>query len=217
MSILPVDSQGDRIKTDILTAGYLRKEIEDKHKILIPPEIKRLCFDYWFIDICDEWDETLYRNPKIEINGQIIKAIGDGYSSILGSHRVSSGQFEWTLKLVQPGVCVGIIKDLDSYDTISQDLDFVNYDLHGHGAFWDVEGVTFFDESNSMPKFLNEFKEKIIDNLIIGMKIDFDSQSLYYSVGKSEYIKAPYSLEKDESYRLVVSFFKESGYQVELL
>ena len=59
MSVI-FDCNGKRIKTDILTAGYLREEIENKYKISIPSEIKRLCFDYWFINICDEWDKTLY-------------------------------------------------------------------------------------------------------------------------------------------------------------
>ena len=75
MSSLQVDHNGNRIKTDILTSGYLRGEIETRYEILIPSEIKQLCFDFWLINICDEWDKTMYNDTRVEMDGQTVKMI----------------------------------------------------------------------------------------------------------------------------------------------
>ena len=78
MSTFQVNSKGNRIKTDILIAGYLRQDIEDSLKMLIPSEIKALCFVYWFIKICDEWDESytdIRDEQYVEFSGQIVKKL----------------------------------------------------------------------------------------------------------------------------------------------
>ena len=83
MSTLQVDHNGNRIRTDILICGYLREEIEDKLKILIPSEIQKLCFVYWFIDICDEWDIASHTKKKIAVDKQTITTIERGYCSMM--------------------------------------------------------------------------------------------------------------------------------------
>ena len=218
MSTLAVDHNGNQIKTDILTGGYLRQVIEDKFHIKIPSEIKHLCFVFWLINICDEWDHTLYTTEKMKIDGQIVTSTAKGFSSIVGRHRVSSGQFEWKLRHFGViGVCIGVIEDLPAKE-ISYSLNKLNYDHDGYGAFWEVENADFYSQSGS-PRFMEKYSDKIKDkHVIIGMKIDFDSLGLYYSVDDSEYIQAPYTLKEGQSYRLVVSFWKQvTGVKVELL
>ena len=133
-----------------------------------------------------------------------------------GCHRVSSGSFEWKLRhFTNIGACIGIIKDLPM-EQISVSLDTVRYDLDGHGAFFEVKSTRFYARKST--DFMEEFRDKNQNNdVIVGMKIDLKSGSLYYSVDDSEYVKAPYTLDSDESYRLVVSFFRGPGAQVELL
>ena len=40
------DSNGKRITTDILVCGYIA-DVCKKYQLLIPDEIKRICFAYW--------------------------------------------------------------------------------------------------------------------------------------------------------------------------
>ena len=44
------DKQGKRITTDVLSAGYIRQEMEEKDRLSMPAEIKKQCFEYWLID-----------------------------------------------------------------------------------------------------------------------------------------------------------------------
>ena len=218
MSTLAVDHNGNRIKTDILTGGYLREEIEEKLKISIPPEIKHLCFVFWFINICDEWDDTVYKKNILKIDGQTITTIESGFCSIMGCHKVSSGQYEWKLRhFSDVGGCIGIIQDLDlSQEKMSRTLDRLRYDTDGYGAFWEMRLGKFL---NGKPvEFMKQYKDKIKNNdVIIGVKIDLDSQRLYFFVDEEEYVEAPYTLQNDKSYRLVASFWRRSGAKIELL
>ena len=220
MSVIFVDCDGKRIKTDILTAGYLREEIEDKYKIRIPSEIKRLCFDYWFINICDKWDKTTCDHKLIEISGQIIEAISNDYqASILGCNCISNDQFEWILRLIKNvggGVCIGIIKNL-SDDEVSKYRKSVAYYFDNNGGCWTSYDGKFYGPSFVAPKISRGFSDEITENVIIKMKIDFDLECLYYSIDGDEYVKTSYKIDKNDSYRLVVSFIHSKGHQVELL
>ena len=189
MSTIAFDANGKRILTDILTSGYLRQKIVDKYEISIPSEIKKLCFEFWFIDICDMWDNKLYTKSKLEIGNQFLKA------SIMGCQRVSSGQYEWKLRLRDVSVCVGIVRDASKYYK------------DGYGGFWYVGGHFFYPEFGKIVTF-KSFKSKIKPGITIGVKIDFELQSLYYSVDESEYVKAPYIVSENASYRLMVTIFK---------
>ena len=53
MAVCQVDNNGKKIKTDILTAGYLRQHIENQYRLSIPSVIKLLCFMYWFLNAYD--------------------------------------------------------------------------------------------------------------------------------------------------------------------
>ena len=49
------------------------------------------------------------------------------------------------------------------------------------------------------------------------MKIDFDSQGLYYSIDGDQYVKTNYKINNNTSYRLLVGFVENPDHQVELL
>ena len=45
-----LNKYGNPIDTDILIQGYIRQVIEMIYAMLIPDDIKRLCFDYWYFE-----------------------------------------------------------------------------------------------------------------------------------------------------------------------
>ena len=69
------DSTGHRIKTDILVCVYMR-ENGQKCRLLIPVDVNKICFQFWLINVCDEWDKK-YLSEEVELDGQIIKQIKD--------------------------------------------------------------------------------------------------------------------------------------------
>ena len=207
MSTVAVDKNGKLIKSDILTSGYIRQEIENVYEISIPTAIAKLCFDYWFINICDQWDIELCKHQNLQFNEQIVKYIdGPSFRNIYGCHSVSSGQFEWRLnlkKIGDKGIYVGIIHD----DKLNDYLESGHYVGDGYGAAWHSKSGCLFDSSVRFPKLSDEFKG-IIENVYMKIKIDLDERSVYYSIDGDEYKKAPYTLDKNKSVRLVVTFNK---------
>ena len=101
MANITVDKDGNRIKTDILTSGYLRQEIERVYKVVIPSEIKQLCFGFWFLNVCDEWAAKICKHDRIKFDGQIVRNTETNLDtqSVFGTHSVSSGQYIWRLHL----------------------------------------------------------------------------------------------------------------------
>ena len=51
MAAPSVDSNGDRIKSDILVSGYVN-ELMREDKIQVPDAIVTMIFMFWFIDVC---------------------------------------------------------------------------------------------------------------------------------------------------------------------
>ena len=85
MALFTVDSNGQRIKTDTLVCGYVRN-IMDIYNLEIPDEIIALCFLFWIIKVCDQWDGALYDKKRIEIDGSCGK--WDRYASLFGTKSV---------------------------------------------------------------------------------------------------------------------------------
>ena len=81
MASFPVDANGQRIKTDILVAGFI-KDAMSEHKLEIPDEIIGLCFLFCFIKVCDQWDRSLC-HETIEIDGECA-TISDQFNYDLG-------------------------------------------------------------------------------------------------------------------------------------
>ena len=147
MASITVDQCGIRIKTDVLTSGYLRQEIERIYKILIPSEIKQLCFDYWFINICDEWDVELCKHERVEIDAQTVKTANKTTQhdnrNVFGCCKVSSGQFVWKLLLrkVIGFISIGVICE----HLADQNPVYANYALDGQGVCVECHGGTLCD------------------------------------------------------------------------
>ena len=206
MSTVTVDKDGNRIMTDVLSTGYLREEIEKKHKILIPSEIKQLCFHFWFLNVCDQWDIKLSKHPSIEFDGkQIAKSIKNVTRFIFGCHCVSSGQFEWKLNLKKigvQGICIGIIRE----DKINDYFNGGSYVI-GCGALWYSKTGCLFDDNFTFPEVTYGF-DGVIKNVCLKMKIDIDEKNLSFSIDEDEYKTISYSLvdDKNKSVRLVVYF-----------
>ena len=118
MASFAVDSNGKRIETNILVSGYIRN-VGKEYKLLIPQDINSVCFDYWLIKVCDEWD-TKYA-PENEINGQIIQLKRERLLSVYGKQSVNEGSYLWQIRFNTDieWFCVGVIVDdediLDTY------------------------------------------------------------------------------------------------------
>ena len=89
MSTFSVDSKGERISTDILVAGYIR-EVTTNYKLFIPHDISGICFEYWLIQVSDEWDKEFIAD-HIQINGQIAKWEKEKPACIYGKNGIESG------------------------------------------------------------------------------------------------------------------------------
>ena len=218
MTTFTVDSNGDRIKTDILACGYVRQEIENVYKIMIPSEIKQLCFVYWFINICDEWDKTLM--DGIDCDKQIVKSTDGHYATIYGMNVIKSGTYEWWLKLhhIHYGcICIGIIENKSEY--LNKHLTNFDYDMYGYGCWWYPTGNLYgiSETGGKSEKFTKSFKcgNEDIKDVVIGMKVDLDTKSISYSIDGDEYKKAPCKIRTTEC-RLAVSLLAKDD-QVELL
>ena len=210
MALFAVDSNGQRIKTDILVCGYVRN-IMDEYKIEIPDEIIGLCFLFWFIQVCDEWDEALYDEERIEIDGLCGK--WHGYASLFGSKIVESGTFKWSLKLKSQITwgCIGIIKNDKSI--IEESKWSNNYGfIEGCGCF-----LFFCNERSNGALWIDDIKNQdYCRNLccdpgtIIEMTLNMDKKTIKYKVGDVE-CKAVglESLSEQIGYRLAVTIVKE--------
>ena len=221
MATVACDKDGNRIMTDILTLGYLRQEIETTHKILIPSEIKQLCFDYWFINICDQWDveSSKKKNEEfIEFDGQIAKRVkkkGHRLCLVYGLQSISSGEFEWRLNLKtvsQKEIAIGVIYDKDS---ILDEWTHGGFATKGYGMYW-YSGGCIMDDSTESPAFGPVFQNQV-ENFYVSMKINLDELSVYYAFDREEFKKAPCTLSKDEAYRLVIIFGNNDLDEVELM
>ena len=102
------------LRTECLIWGYLRSRIKsklNKHTI-IPKDIQTIILDYYFIK--DKWNEKIVaNNTKIsnEIDGIKFILTKDGWSTVFGTIKISSGICEWKLKLNKGGgsARIGII------------------------------------------------------------------------------------------------------------
>ena len=113
------DSNGKRIKTDILVFGYIRN-VMNEYRIEIPDEIIRVCFLFWFMNVCDEWDKSLCHSQYVDIDESCAK-LNDGYKSrgfldwcctLFGSQSVKNGVFKWHVQFNSSieWICIGLLK-----------------------------------------------------------------------------------------------------------
>ena len=213
MATLQVDANGIRIKTDILTSGYITQHIEKQFQVLIPPEIKALCFEYWFIKVCDEWDKSFHAKNThlIELIGQTAKRISSvDMITVYGMQSVNSGEFEWRMKVKSrsTNMCIGIIHD--KLDILQKCINNYDYDLDEHGCWW-CDGT--ISAGSTMKKITKGFEEN--ETIIIGMKLNMETRKISFSIDGAEYIEAPITLHHD-TYRLAATLLYDQE-QIELL
>ena len=213
MASFQKDSNGNRIKTDILTLGYFRQDIENQLEISIPSEIKGLCFDYWFIKVCDEWDKLyLTRNEdRIVVKDQIAKKMtlrsyDDNGSTIYGCHIIHSGEWEWLMKIncSNRNICIGIIEDNDQY--LKDHTSNFDYDINGYGCWWFPDG-SVSAKGIGRPHFTKKFQRFAMKNIIVGMKVNMTTKKLGYSIDGDDYVEVPRLTLDKGKYRLAVTLF----------
>ena len=120
MAAFAVDSNGKRIKSDILVNGWIRI-ISLNWRLPIPADISRICFDFWLIKVFDEWDKKFIENDVggyVQIdnkNEQIVRSKEqlESVKTVYGCHGVDKGSFEWQIKFKTyvGWICVGIMQD----------------------------------------------------------------------------------------------------------
>ena len=213
MSSVVVDKDGKRIDANILTAGYIRQQIEIVNKLLIPEDIKNLCFIYWYIASCDTWN-TQFSNSHFEIHSQNlkIKALNE-HSTAYGNHAVSSGVFSWKLRFNKQTdwFCVGIIEDND--ELLKKHVSDNDYDLTDYGCFFFYSGVFFY--RGGIKGYGEKFTNKDDEITVI---LDMDEKRVALEINGKSYGFAGDEHDKMEkdSYRLVVTAY-DQGADVELL
>ena len=219
---LPVDNEGNRIRTDILTSGYIRQEIEEKLELLIPSDIKQLCFVYWFINVCDEWD-IKYTNDKYQVNGQCLKLFksGDGFDDFLnfgqpsafGTHSVEGGTFLWRIKFNTDvkWICLGVIQDDETL--FIKHANDGNHDFNDYGgSFWNGGGYYSHDQRGG--GYGSTFGDK---GDIITIILDMDKHTIGYKINDKDYGVASNTMNKDK-YRLIVNYdYQGVNGEIELL
>ena len=220
MSSLNVDANGNRIKTDVLVSGYLRR-CGNEFQLLIPDDITNVCFIFWFISVCDEWDKSMSHSLCI-INNESIKLPrepefsreGTNMVSAYGSHSVSSGSFEWKIRFKSKitWICIGVIKD-----EIKLLLD--NQTKNNYGIFEDdgescfllnCNGTLYHHLGNN-----SHFTEEFVDEgTIITMALDVDKHTISYKINDTDYGVGCAKLS-DKKYRLAVTLGDKD--EIELL
>ena len=202
---LPVyDKNGNQINTDIMVSGYIRETID------IPSEIVRLCFLFWFIDICDTWDASK-SNPNAIINGACVKcSSGDHWTlTVYGTHCIDSGSYEWRIKCKTHVfvLSIGLIEDRD--DLLKRHQNDNYWALDGKGCALINNGGFFYsrDSNDDIAGCCKAFGKK---GTIIIMRLDIDKQSVRYKIDDKDYgyIDAK-CVKKDERYRLAVGISSE--------
>ena len=212
MPTFQVDSAGNRIKTDILSTGYIRQQIENVFKLLIPSEIKYLCFQFWFINVCDEWDKK-FSNNAYQIDGQCVTtniSISEEYqASAFGSHIVESGIYSWIIKLNTDidWICIGVIQNDEKI--LKEYVNSADYEYYGGSLY--SGGSTYFEESEKGYGCAFGDKDDIIE-----MTLDMNKHTISYKINGKDYGIA-YDKMRHDKYRLVINCNGDSDGVIELL
>ena len=221
-----VDAGGKRIKTNILVSGYVREGGEE-YKLLIPADVNCICFAFWLIKVCDEWDEELSGN-NIKFDGQIAKCLRKRYTAIYGCHSIDKGSHSWRIKFKSDiyRVYIGVLEDDKNILTQFRNIKSI-WDVTAHGCFLGNSGDFYHNDYNT-EYILNsqywldehEFTSK---ETIIEMTLNMDEHSIRFKIADGDYIEygcIDYGIATDELkegvYRLAVYLYDKDR-AVELL
>ena len=213
MATYVVDKDGNRIITDILVCGYSR-QASDEYNMTIPNEIIRLCFIFWFIEVCDEWSKELsYSGYKIDGANAKLEATELGLLTVFGTHSIGKGIFEWKIKFKSniKWICIGVIVDDDK--ALEENKKNNNYGFHQDmGCFLlNLNGLMYYSGTR-YAKYAKSFTMK---DTVVTMTLNMDKHTISYKVDDKDYGVGCDKLYKDK-YRLAVTG-DTKGDEIELL
>ena len=213
MSTLAVDAEGNRIETDILVCGYIREKSE-QYRLSIPGDINSICFLFWLIKVCDQWDSK-YASKYIKIDGHVVESIKDvQYTSVYGCHCIDKGTHTWEMEVNQIGgqfLLIGLIED--EPNILEKSKKSAEY-VRGHGCVLYINDGKFYRGSTTSGNPYISTSVFGSKNYRIQMTLDMDNHKLCYAVNGKDYGVATNELDK-QRYRMVVTFFYE--YSIKLL
>ena len=212
MSSATVDVEGNRVITDVLVAGYTH-ETTNMYDLVIPNEIVGIIFIFWFIDACDQWDQS-FCHESVDFYSRCVKMTDEGVFSIFGMKSVKSGIFEWELEFktyVTRGA-VGLIQD--SPEILRKYHKSDNFAMHG-------DGIALFGGTGSLcgngfmgarHEYCPRFPKK--DTLIV-ITLNMKKMTISYRINDTQY-EAVGIPESMNGYRLAV-MIDNIGAEIELL
>ena len=214
MTSFNVDAAGNRIKGDILVTGYIR-EVGDKYKLLIPMDINTVCFKYWLITVCDEWDKRL-SSDKVEYNQQLITTIRpNAWKLVYGCLGIDKGLHTWQIKIISDirFLAIGVIEDNENVLTAyNHNHRFVIK----HGCCLEVKSGMFYHRTiSSLNAKSYSISSKASQGDIFTMTLDMDNHTLSYKINDKDYGIATNTLDKSK-YRLAV-LLRHVDHVIELL
>ena len=191
MNAVCYDANGDRIKTDILVAGYVRHGANEFH-MDIPDDIIKLCFLFWLLTVCDEWDKSM-KHPSHEamkIDGDIFRW-KDGYERgkdnvytvmAYGKKSVEDGLFEWRLSLKTDIKFVWIRMVPDEPDILMQSSNSERR-KRGECFLFGYNGCIFYYGENKLycPPFSSN------EDNIIKVTLDMDNHAVSFEINDKDY------------------------------
>ena len=219
MSSLCYDHAGNRVTTDILVSGYIR-EFVDKFRTGIPNEIIKLCFSFWLIDVCDEWDKSLC-HKFAEINESVFTLVDDytqGKDGVhcctaFGTHSIKEGEiFEWTLRLNTKisWICIGVCPDEPDSLRENKVRNSYGYDNNKRGCFLlNMNGVLYHGNTQN---YCTRFGEK---DTLIKMTLNMKDHTISYKINDEDHPFVDAKL-KAEKYKLAVTHYHPTQ-EIELM
>lgn len=217
MSALTVDAKGKRVVSDILITGYIH-EAANSNNMVIPTEIIGLILAFWFIDICDKWDESLC-HKAVHIDGSCVKLQEDRICSIFGTESVEKGIFEWRLKYKTAisWCLIGIIKDDLEY--LKKYQNSYGYALTSNGHLLKIDTGTFF---SSLKNYYGRVPDELFTakDTLITVTLNMDNKTIAYKINDNQYetkeIPDPIRNKYRLAYRLAVTM-KLADMELDLL
>ena len=217
MSSSCFDAHGNRVKTDILVAGYVRDGTGNV-TVDIPVDIIQICFTFWFIDICDQWDKSLC-NEHVMIDRDTLPSDDGQYTDSSYDHRwgfgtevIEHGTFKWRFRsdANMRYINVGVIPDISE---LIKDLNIESKskEASDKGLFYILnENGDVYHHCNN--KYCVSLSDQ--DTMII-MSLDMHQRTMSFVIDDHDYGWA-YRKLAEKKYRLCVRF-GSAKQEIELL
>ena len=205
-----VDSDGNRIMTDILVSGYIHDH-ETEYEVIIPQEIVGVTFMFWLIQFCDFWDHSLCHEVA-DINGQHVK-LKEDVASIFGIQSITKGSFEWRIKFITDinWICIGIIKD--DPEILRKYLTENEYARNGDGIFVFCDKYGGFFCQNWEIDVCQVRRDK---DTVVSMSLNMNAKTICYEFDGKMAVNRKIEIAGNK-YRLVVTMPSDDNQEIQLL